>query len=270
MSDSDEEEMLQYKVILLGDGTVGKTSIAMRFTNDTFGQAYKQVPAAACPVLSATAARTRARARGGARLCTCLGACTQCVVSGGARACRLPADAGMIPHCAIPVRGQTIGLDFMLKRLDLPGNVHVALQIWDIGGQSIGSKMLGNYIFGTNCSPGLTVLQFLKPGADISIWWCWWASAQAHKQYSSATTSQITSRSRTPRTGCALLPGTLLESSRLASALTGGRRVFRGQVQLVRKVFPNPDQMPYMALVGNKVLRTFRPLVRELAMSPGF
>lgn len=37
----------------------------------------------------------------------------------------------------------------MLKRLDLPGNVHVALQIWDIGGQSIGSKMLGNYIFGT-------------------------------------------------------------------------------------------------------------------------
>lgn len=43
MSDSDEEEMLQYKIILLGDGTVGKTSIAMRFTNDTFGQAYKQV-----------------------------------------------------------------------------------------------------------------------------------------------------------------------------------------------------------------------------------
>ena len=44
---------------------------------------------------------------------------------------------------------QTIGLDFMLKRLDLPGNTHVALQIWDIGGQSIGSKMLGNYIFGS-------------------------------------------------------------------------------------------------------------------------
>jgi Ras-related protein Rab-28 len=42
-SDSDEEEMLQYKIILLGDGTVGKTSIAMRFTNDEFGQQYKQV-----------------------------------------------------------------------------------------------------------------------------------------------------------------------------------------------------------------------------------
>ncbi|KAJ1483152.1 ras-related protein rab-28-like protein, partial [Baffinella frigidus] len=84
-SDSDEEEMLQYKIILLGDGTVGKTSIAMRFTNDEFGQQYKQ----------------------------------------------------------------TIGLDFMLKRLELPGKVNVALQIWDIGGQSIGSKMLGNYIYGS-------------------------------------------------------------------------------------------------------------------------
>ena len=26
--------------------------------------------------------------------------------------------------------------------------MHVALQIWDIGGQSIGSKMIGNYIYG--------------------------------------------------------------------------------------------------------------------------
>ena len=50
-----------------------------------------------------------------------------------------------------------------------------------------------------------------------------------------------------------LLPGTMLERSRLASALTVERHAFCGQVQLVRKVFPNPDQMPYMALVGNKV-----------------
>ena len=26
--------------------------------------------------------------------------------------------------------------------------VHVAMQIWDIGGQSIGSKMIKNYIYG--------------------------------------------------------------------------------------------------------------------------
>ena len=83
--DSEEEgEQLQYKVILLGDGAVGKTSIAMRFTDDHFAQQYKQ----------------------------------------------------------------TIGLDFFIKRLVLPGDVNVALQIWDIGGQTIGGKMIGNYIYG--------------------------------------------------------------------------------------------------------------------------
>ena len=104
-SDDEGKETLQYKVqcsqrtcfafhtfcvmlqvILLGDGTVGKTSICHRFTNDTFQREYKQ----------------------------------------------------------------TIGLDFFLKRFELEGDVQVALQVWDIGGQSIGSKMLGNYIYGSH------------------------------------------------------------------------------------------------------------------------
>eukprot|EP00903_Cladosiphon_okamuranus_P020001 g18373.t1 len=86
-SDIEEEpERLQYKVILLGDGTVGKTSIATRFAQDDFSQTYKQ----------------------------------------------------------------TIGLDFFVKRITLPGDVQVALQIWDIGGQSIGSKMMSKYIFGAH------------------------------------------------------------------------------------------------------------------------
>jgi Ras-related protein Rab-28 len=75
-----------FQVILLGDGTVGKTSICHRFTNDTFQREYKQ----------------------------------------------------------------TIGLDFFLKRFELEGDVQVALQVWDIGGQSIGSKMLANYIYGSH------------------------------------------------------------------------------------------------------------------------
>ena len=44
---------------------------------------------------------------------------------------------------------QTIGLDFFIKRIVLPGDIHVALQIWDIGGQTIGGKMIGNYIYGS-------------------------------------------------------------------------------------------------------------------------
>ena len=76
-------------MILLGDGAVGKTSVAMRFSEDHFAQQYKQ----------------------------------------------------------------TIGLDFFIKRLVLPGEVHVALQIWDIGGQTIGGKMIGNYIYGAQVPP---------------------------------------------------------------------------------------------------------------------
>ncbi|KAF1780466.1 P-loop containing nucleoside triphosphate hydrolase [Phytophthora cactorum] len=84
-TDSDSEpQQLQYKVIILGDGAVGKTSIAMRHTEDNFSTTYKQ----------------------------------------------------------------TIGLDFFLKRMALPGDTQVTLQIWDIGGQSIGGKMLKNYIYG--------------------------------------------------------------------------------------------------------------------------
>ncbi len=45
---------------------------------------------------------------------------------------------------------QTIGVDFMSKKLSLPGAVNVTLQIWDIGGQSLGSKMIKNYIFGAH------------------------------------------------------------------------------------------------------------------------
>ena len=45
-SDSeDEPEQLQYKVIILGDGAVGKTSVAMRFTEDYFSK--RRVPCTA-------------------------------------------------------------------------------------------------------------------------------------------------------------------------------------------------------------------------------
>ncbi|XP_013815544.1 ras-related protein Rab-28 isoform X1 [Apteryx mantelli] len=86
MSDSEEEESSdrQLKLALLGDGTSGKTSLATRFAQETFGKQYKQ----------------------------------------------------------------TVGLDFFLKRITLPGNLNVTLQVWDIGGQTIGGKMLDKYIYG--------------------------------------------------------------------------------------------------------------------------
>lgn len=89
LEDSDsgsEPEFLQYKVVILGDGTVGKTSLCMSLNEAQFQPKYKQ----------------------------------------------------------------TIGLDFFVKRIELPNSIHVALQIWDIGGQSIGSKMLSTYIYGAH------------------------------------------------------------------------------------------------------------------------
>jgi Ras-related protein Rab-28 len=84
-SDDDTTEHLQYKVIVMGDGAVGKTSLINRFCQDGFAQSYKQ----------------------------------------------------------------TIGVDFFNKKVQLPGNVNVTMQIWDIGGQQVGGKMLGKYIFGS-------------------------------------------------------------------------------------------------------------------------
>lgn len=72
-------------MILLGNGAVGKTSIATRFAQNSFAASYKQ----------------------------------------------------------------TIGLDFFLKNITV-GGINVALQLWDIGGQTIGGKMIRNYIYGAN------------------------------------------------------------------------------------------------------------------------
>jgi GTPase SAR1 family protein len=41
-ADEDDVVVRQFKVILLGDGAVGKTSIANRFAEDKFSQNYKQ------------------------------------------------------------------------------------------------------------------------------------------------------------------------------------------------------------------------------------
>lgn len=75
----------QLRVILVGNGSAGKTSICTRFRADGFARVYKQ----------------------------------------------------------------TVGIDFYEKAARL-GGADVSLQVWDIGGQSLGSKMLGQYVAGAH------------------------------------------------------------------------------------------------------------------------
>ncbi|ESP00433.1 hypothetical protein LOTGIDRAFT_225808 [Lottia gigantea] len=86
MSDSEEEiNDKKLKIVVMGDGASGKTSLCTRYSQEQFNKQY----------------------------------------------------------------GQTVGLDFYLKRIVLPGNINVTLQVWDIGGQTLGGKMLDNYIYGS-------------------------------------------------------------------------------------------------------------------------
>ncbi|KAI0217139.1 Ras-related protein Rab-28 [Lamellibrachia satsuma] len=81
----DENPDRQLKIVIMGDGASGKTSLATRYSQEHFGKQYKQ----------------------------------------------------------------TIGLDFFLKHITLPGDTHVTLQVWDIGGQTLGGKMLDKYVYGS-------------------------------------------------------------------------------------------------------------------------
>lgn len=89
MADSDDEGQereRQLKILVMGDGASGKTSLCTRYSQEQFGKQYQQ----------------------------------------------------------------TVGLDFFLKRIVIADTTHVTLQVWDIGGQTLGGKMLENYIFGAH------------------------------------------------------------------------------------------------------------------------
>lgn len=57
------------------------------------------------------------------------------------------------------------------------GNVHVTLQVWDIGGQTLGGKMLDKYIFGAHVSTSqayikikqILVLKISLPSKFLSL-----------------------------------------------------------------------------------------------------
>lgn len=113
-TDSDDEEVItkQYKVVIIGDGAVGKTSICNSFIEGDFSKSYRQ----------------------------------------------------------------TIGVDFYVKRMEIPNptkpeqKTFVAMQIWDIGGQSSTSKMLTKYIHGADAIVLVYDITNLASFENISDW----------------------------------------------------------------------------------------------------
>ena len=52
------------------------------------------------------------------------------------------------------------GIIYLFIYLFTIGNVHVTLQVWDIGGQTLGGKMLEKYIFGAHVSSSFSNVLF--------------------------------------------------------------------------------------------------------------
>eukprot|EP00949_MAST-11_sp_MAST-11-sp1_P005225 g5225.t1 len=93
------------KLILLGNGSVGKTSMIARFISDGFSRVYNQ----------------------------------------------------------------TVGLDWFEKKVQIKSS-RVKLQVWDIGGQSVSSKMLGKYVFGSDVIFLCYDITDSKSFADVEDW----------------------------------------------------------------------------------------------------
>lgn len=106
-SDHSDDGTTQFKVVVLGNGAVGKTSLIRHFCNSGFAKNYKQ----------------------------------------------------------------TIGLDFYSRKVQLPhGHPAVTLQLWDIGGQQLGGKMLANYIHGCHAVCLVYDITNLNSFKDLSDW----------------------------------------------------------------------------------------------------
>lgn len=103
-SDEQAPTVRTFKVTVLGDGSVGKSSICSRFAKDFFATSYKQ----------------------------------------------------------------TIGVDFFSQTVCLDDGNKVTFNLYDIGGQSIGSKMLSAYISGTNAL--ILSMTLLTPSLWRTLW----------------------------------------------------------------------------------------------------
>eukprot|EP00762_Andalucia_godoyi_P005878 ANDGO_07018.mRNA.1 Ras-related protein Rab6 len=176
-SSSDEETRIhRFKVVVLGDGAVGKTSLIMRFVDDNFAPSYKQ----------------------------------------------------------------TIGVDFFIKRIVLPGDVEVVLQIWDIGGQQLGSRMLSNYISGANALLFAYDISNLTSFRSLEDW---------YKMACGACGCELPSVFQAPSVAAPDVEKTNVEVE--STAATDATKVNSGSTLPEKKKGPL-KKMPYLALCANK------------------
>lgn len=73
---------------------------------------------------------------------------------------------------------QTLGIDFFMKRIVLPGPTNVILSVHDIGGQTLGGQMLDKYLYGADVrDTNISNEQFLNHSFDLSVFgfrlFCW-------------------------------------------------------------------------------------------------
>ncbi|KAH0573352.1 Rab28/RabF [Spironucleus salmonicida] len=105
-SSGQDSQPLSFKVAIVGDGSVGKSSICNRFCQDFFAEQYKQ----------------------------------------------------------------TLGVDFFSRTIQLPTDQEISFNLFDIGGQSVGSKMLKTYASGAKLIIYVFDLTNMESLLNMSEW----------------------------------------------------------------------------------------------------
>lgn len=119
MSDSEDEvKSKNLKLVLIGDGSSGKTSISTRYSQEQFERQYNQ----------------------------------------------------------------TLGIDFFMKRLNLPNHTQVTLSVHDIGGQTLGGPMLDKYLYGAD---GILLVYDITNYSSFENLDDWYQTAQKYCKNSS-------------------------------------------------------------------------------------
>ena len=158
-----------------------------------------------------------------------------------------------------------------------PGGVSVAVQLWDIGGQSIGGKMIKNYIYGAHAVLLCYDISNYQSFQNLEDWLRYARARTHHHARASHKHTRIhacayvhtppqatrhTAPRRAPRALCSGRGRERAYASRLVgpfAALTRGMPFCR----LVQETFKGGD-MPYLGLLANKV-RCVGACLRKLA-----